>query len=346
MVDEDGLVVDVCWFAFAPLVTLCEPLPIFTPGLTSAPMFALELLTSTFASTPTFGLTFSVLELELDGLVLDDELEGLVLDDELELGLVFEDELLPALMSVELDDELGLDALPEPFTPRLEELEELEGVERPRLMLRSVELEELPGVEALPFRLMPVELEERPGAEPLPFRLMSVELDELPGVEALPLRLMSVERDDPPGVATPFNVVEDELDPGTTAMPGTSVVVVLLDCARGTLGMHPAGVVFAASVHFGSCAPLVTLVMVSARAAPKAANSEAARRLILKVFLFIALPPFWTRSRWGTGVVAGLRSMVHAGPWQVVHGPGGMVQGDHFVGERLQMQCSTSDIGG
>lgn len=208
--DEDELVLEVCWLASTPLVTLCDPLPTLMPGLTFAPTFALELLTPTFASTPTLGFTLSVLDVE---------------------------------------------------EPGLEDVEELEGVELRRLMSRSVELD------------------VRPGADALPFRLMSVELD------------------DPPGATAPFNGVDEELDPGTTAMPGTSLVVVLLDavlldCDRGALGTHPAGVVFAVSMHFGSRRPWVTLVMVSARATPKAAKSEAARRLILNVFRFIAVPPF------------------------------------------------------
>jgi hypothetical protein len=47
--------------------------------------------------------------------------------------------------------------------------------------------------------------------------------------------------------------VREELVPGTTATPGPTSVVVLLvaPCASGTLGMHPAGCVFAESMHFG-----------------------------------------------------------------------------------------------
>jgi hypothetical protein len=41
-VDELGLVIVDCWSALAPLVTLCEPLPTFTPGLMFAPAFTLE----------------------------------------------------------------------------------------------------------------------------------------------------------------------------------------------------------------------------------------------------------------------------------------------------------------
>jgi hypothetical protein len=47
--------------------------------------------------------------------------------------------------------------------------------------------------------------------------------------------------------------VREVLVPGTTATPGPTSVVVLLvaPCASGTLGMHPAGCVFAESMHFG-----------------------------------------------------------------------------------------------
>ena len=60
--DALGLVMVESWLALAPLVTLCEPLPMFTPGLTSAPALTLEFCTPTFASTPTFGFTLVVLE--------------------------------------------------------------------------------------------------------------------------------------------------------------------------------------------------------------------------------------------------------------------------------------------
>jgi hypothetical protein len=45
------------WFAVTPLEVLLLPLPTFTPGLTFAPALMSVLLTPTFASTPTFGLT-------------------------------------------------------------------------------------------------------------------------------------------------------------------------------------------------------------------------------------------------------------------------------------------------
>ncbi|HEX3098990.1 MAG TPA: hypothetical protein VHQ02_14815 [Usitatibacter sp.] len=294
-IDEDELMSVDCWLALVgPLVTLCEPLPTFTPGLMFAPAFTSELLTPTFASTPTFGLTFSVLpalpddvellgeelllgvvllELVL-GVVLDELLLGLIDDEELEAPGVLEDWL--AFRLVELDELLG--EAGEPFRFRLFELEEL-----------------LEGAVAEPFTFTSVELEELLGAEAAPFTLMSVELDELLGVDALPFRLM--ELDDELGVV-PLIVVEDDEDPGTTAMPGvvSVVIVLLLDPVSGALGMQPAGWVFAVSMHFGSRRSLLPLVMVSARATPKAASSEAARRLILKVLCVMSFLPFWTRS--------------------------------------------------
>ena len=44
------------WLAEAELDVVLLPLPTFTPGLTFAPRFTSELLTPTFASTPTLGL--------------------------------------------------------------------------------------------------------------------------------------------------------------------------------------------------------------------------------------------------------------------------------------------------
>jgi hypothetical protein len=115
----------------------------FTPGLTSAPMLALELLTPTFASTPTFGFTLS-------------EFEVVLLDD-----------LLPL-------EELSLPVVPFRFVLLLEELEDGPDCEEPfrsRSMLVELELWFEEGAEALPFRLMSVELEElEPGVveTPLP----------------------------------------------------------------------------------------------------------------------------------------------------------------------------------
>lgn len=281
-IEDDGLVVVVCWSALAPLVTLCEPLPMFTPGLTSAPMFALELLTPTFASTPTFGFTLSDLDDVLSVPLVEEDPEALGLEDcELELlegllevldGLLEDPESL-ALRSMELELELDeglVDCAPLRFTSTLLELDELDDGDC---------------AEPLPFRLMSVELDELEGAvgaAPAPFRWMSVELDELdPGTVAVPFTPVSM------------SVREDELAPGTTATPGpTSVVVVLVlpDWASGTLGMHPAGCVFAASMHFGAPAGMST-VYLSACATPKAASIEAARRLIVKLFRFISFPP-------------------------------------------------------
>jgi hypothetical protein len=84
-VEELGLVIVDCWSALAPLVTLCEPLPTFTPGLTFAPAFTFELSTPTFAPTPTFGLT-SVL-LVLPEVPAFSEDEPLALPDVVELSV-------------------------------------------------------------------------------------------------------------------------------------------------------------------------------------------------------------------------------------------------------------------
>jgi hypothetical protein len=246
--EDDEFVLDDCWSALAPLVTLCEPLPTLMPGLTSAPMFALEFATPTFAFTPTFGFTLS-------------EREVLVLS----VDSLFSVPL--ALRSVELEELLleGFVVEAEPF--RFVALEELlEGCDDVApFTLTSVELELLEGDcddAPAPFRLMSVELEELAGAEdvPEPFRLMSVELDELPP------GIVAVE----PFTPVLMSVCEEELAPGTTAAPGPrSVVVVVLLPARasGTLGMHPAGCVLAASMHFGAPSGILT-VKVSARAAP------------------------------------------------------------------------------
>ena len=319
-IDEDELMSVDCWLALVgPLVTLCEPLPTFTPGLMLAPALTSELLTPTFASTPTFGLTLSVLpalpEVELLGEALElllgevllELLLGLVEDEELEVLGVVED--LPALMSVELD-------------------ELLEGDVAEPLRFRLFELEELPGAEALPLRFTSVELEELLGVEVPPFTLMSVELDEVLGVDALPFRL--IELDEELGVL-PLNVVEDEDDPGTTATPGVrSVVVVLLDRASGTLGMQPAGWVFSESMHFGSSRSVLVLVIVSARATPKAASIEAAKRLILNVLRFIGIASWvWTTSGSGTGQAGQLRFMVRAGARRTAQPHPPMRHADH-----------------
>jgi len=76
VVVDDGLVVVALWFADTPLDTFWSPLPKFTPGLTFAPALTSLLLMPTFASTPTFGLTFTPPEgevvepLELEGWLL------------------------------------------------------------------------------------------------------------------------------------------------------------------------------------------------------------------------------------------------------------------------------------
>ena len=259
----------------APLVTLCEPLPMFTPGLTSAPMFAFELLTPTFASTPTFGFTLRLrVPDEVLSVPLEDVPDALGLEDDLLLeveGLLEVPESIAfSSVELELDDEGLADCAPRSMS-MLPELDEL-----------------LEGARAAPFRLMSVldELDEGGVDEeaPAPFRLMSVELDELePGV------LPEID----PFTPEWMSVVEDELAPGTTATPGATSVVVtlLLPCASGTLGMQPEGCVLAASMHFGCPEGRVT-VYVSARAAPKAASIEAARRLIVRLLRFISFPPF------------------------------------------------------
>jgi len=235
------------------------------------------------------------------------------------------------------------------FTPGLGLVDEDEleapGVLEDWFALSVVELEELLGAVAEPFTFTSVELDELLGAAAAPFTLMSVELDELLGVDALPFRL--IELDEELGtLLVPLMVVDEELDPGTTAMPGvTSVVVALLDWASGTLGMQPAGCVFAVSMHLGSRRSLLTLVIVSARATPKAASSEAARRLVLKVLPFMSFPPFWARSGCGTAAVArvarhGPCGSASNGAATAAHAPCGPC-----VGRNLQMQCVGSDIG-
>jgi hypothetical protein len=76
VVVDDGLVVVALWLADTPLDTFWSPVPRFTPGLTFAPALTSLLLMPTFASTPTFGLTFTPPEgevvepLELEGWLL------------------------------------------------------------------------------------------------------------------------------------------------------------------------------------------------------------------------------------------------------------------------------------
>jgi hypothetical protein len=72
------------WLALTPLFTDWLPLPTLMPGLTLAPRFTSVLLMFAFASTPTFGFTFSVgftprplpvLEVAADGVVAEAEPE-------------------------------------------------------------------------------------------------------------------------------------------------------------------------------------------------------------------------------------------------------------------------------
>ena len=57
---EDGFVLVAFWLALAePVDTLESPVPRFTPAPTLAPAFTSVLLMPTFASTPTFGFTFT-----------------------------------------------------------------------------------------------------------------------------------------------------------------------------------------------------------------------------------------------------------------------------------------------
>jgi hypothetical protein len=56
---EDGLVVVALWFADTLLEVFWSPVPMFTPGLMFAPALTSVLLMPTFASTPTFGFTFT-----------------------------------------------------------------------------------------------------------------------------------------------------------------------------------------------------------------------------------------------------------------------------------------------
>jgi hypothetical protein len=176
--EDEAFVLDDSWLALAPLVTLCDPLPMFTPGLTSAPMLALEFATPTFAFTPTFGFTLSERE-------MFESLEvGLVVEL---LSLGFAEDAEP-LRSVELlPDEVPLRSPEEARPFRSTSVELFEALEpASRFTSMSAELDErLDGdcAEPAPSRSMSVELEELLDgvcAEPAPFRLMSVELEELP----------------------------------------------------------------------------------------------------------------------------------------------------------------------
>jgi len=72
-IDEEGLVVVALWFADTLLEVFWSPVPMFTPGLMFAPALTSVLLMPTFASTPTFGFTFTPPE---GAVVLPDELLG------------------------------------------------------------------------------------------------------------------------------------------------------------------------------------------------------------------------------------------------------------------------------
>ena len=61
---EEGFVVVALWSALAPLDELTLPEPMFTSGLTFVPAFTSVLLMPTFASTPTFGFTLVLLDVE------------------------------------------------------------------------------------------------------------------------------------------------------------------------------------------------------------------------------------------------------------------------------------------
>jgi len=94
---DDGLVVVALWLADVLLETFWSPEPTFTPGLMLALALTSVLLMPTFASTPTFGLTFTPPEgavVEPDGLDEPPAADG---------------ELLP-----EVDGELEPEVLPEP----------------------------------------------------------------------------------------------------------------------------------------------------------------------------------------------------------------------------------------
>ncbi|HYY60333.1 MAG TPA: hypothetical protein VE756_02990 [Burkholderiales bacterium] len=69
---EDGFVVVALWFADTLLEVFWSPVPMFTPGLMFAPALTSVLLMPTFASTPTFGFTFTPPE----GVVVLPELLG------------------------------------------------------------------------------------------------------------------------------------------------------------------------------------------------------------------------------------------------------------------------------
>jgi hypothetical protein len=75
-IDEDEFTSVELWLADTPLDTLWSPLPTFTPGLMLAPALMSVLLMPTFASTPTFGSTFTpVLDEDEGGVAVVDDCE-------------------------------------------------------------------------------------------------------------------------------------------------------------------------------------------------------------------------------------------------------------------------------
>ena len=122
---EDELVSVELWFAETLLFTLWLPLPMFTPGLTLAPRLTSVLLMPTLASTPTFGLTFTPVLVEVEGeleppAALGDWLPVCVLVDE--DWLVDVPWLMVDVELVSVDDWLAvtlLDVLFEPLAPSL-----------------------------------------------------------------------------------------------------------------------------------------------------------------------------------------------------------------------------------
>jgi hypothetical protein len=93
---DDGLVVVALWFADTPLETFWSPVPTFTPGLMLALALTSVLLTPTFASTPTFGLTFTPPEGDvLEPLVPPLDAEGVLLPPLAAPEVLVEPEELP-----------------------------------------------------------------------------------------------------------------------------------------------------------------------------------------------------------------------------------------------------------
>ncbi len=192
-----------CGFALAPLVTVCEPLPTFTPGLTSVPRFTELLFTPTLASTPTFGFTESEL-LEVWSVELGVE----------EVELLLEDGLLLVLPEIAPEPLLDDAVLPEAETSA--DRSELELVDDGALVVVSsvVEDDDELALGVVAFRST---------------LLLMLVLDEEAGGDVL------IDRSVP--VVTPALM---------------SLLMLLLPDVSGALGTHPAGVVFAVSMHFGS----------------------------------------------------------------------------------------------